>query len=312
MHRLFRCTRLVACVVVALLFMSVGCTPSDAQQSSDDALSTERIVENLKLEIPQLRAANPTLRDVRASTVKGFKRATLQVGQRQLPVLISSDGTQLLLLASEPLDVSRTIQEIDAQQSAQKAERMKRLANVMAGMPARGPSDAPVTVVEFSEFQCPYCQRAQSSIDRLLKAYPDKVRLVYLHFPLPMHGWAEPAAIASQCAARQSEAAFWTLHDALFTHQGSITKQNLTEKAATYLQGTSIDMQQWRTCATDPSSAAHKEAQRTVRATHSTGRALGVQGTPAFFINGTMVEGAQPFSVLKQHVEEALKESSDS
>jgi protein-disulfide isomerase len=138
-----------------------------------------------------------------------------------------------------------------------------------------------------------------------MEKYPDRIRLVFAHYPLPMHKWARPAAIAAQCAARQSQSAFWTLHDAYFANQGGLTTDNVLAKSAEYLAETDVAMDQWRTCAQDTTSSAHEEAATAVDRTTQIGKELGVTGTPAFFLNGKMIEGAQPLEVFEQHLQTA-------
>ena len=117
------------------------------------------------------------------------------------------------------------------------------------GQPVRGPKDAKVTIVEFSDFQCPYCARAhQTMSEQVMKEYDGKVKLVYKNFPLGFHKWAEPAAIGGACACEQDPAAFWKLYDYFFTNQQQVTPENVKEKAHEALKGTKVDMAKWNDC----------------------------------------------------------------
>src|SRR5262249_53017256 len=100
---------------------------------------------------------------------------------------------------------------------------------VAATGPARGPDGAKVTIVEFSDFQCPYCARGRKVVDEVLKSYPKDVRVVFRDFPLPMHDNAQKAAEAGQCAAEQGK--FWELHDWMFDHQDKLSVAELTAAA---------------------------------------------------------------------------------
>lgn len=293
---------------VVLIVLLTGTGPLACAQPARDAdPASERIIENLKLQLPQLRQAQTiTLGPLSASDVPGFRQATLTInGRNRVPVLVRDDGQQTLLLAAPPVDTRRSLAEVRDQLEAETAERRATLAEASDGMPTRGPADAPVTMVTFSDFQCPYCARSTSLVEEVLDRYGDRVRFVYLHFPLPNHGWAKPAAIAAQCAARQDEAAFWTLYDAYFTHQGKITEANMIDETAGFLAETDVDLTAWRTCATDDASEAHQAARQRVEASIATGEALGVRGTPTFFIDGEMMRGPRSVETFGARIEAA-------
>lgn len=301
---------------LTFLILSAGllfsaCQPSGAQESAssgsaDGDLTPERIVENIKLEVPQLRQARSLeLDSLSSSTVEGFQRGTLTInGRQQAPILVRDDGRQVLLLAVDPVDTGRTMEEIQAARDEESTARREALAEATEGMPARGPADAPVTVVEFSDFQCPYCAQATSLLDAVMERHDD-VRFVFLHYPLPMHEWARPAAIAAQCAAQQSDDAFWTLHDAYFNNQQSLSLDNVVERSETYLADADIDLDTWRTCATDDASDAHQQAAAAVQASMEAGQAVGVSGTPAFYVNGDAMDGPRSVDAFSQKIEAA-------
>ena len=300
----FRRQGMAALVVVALL-VAGGIAPAVAQ---DDGLDTERIIQNLKMEIPQLRQTGQiSMSSFSDSDVSGFQQATLTVNGRQIPLLVTEDGEQALLLAGPPLDVSRSVEEVEKTLANAASERSETLKQATSGMPVRGPADAPVTLVEFSDFQCPYCARASSLVDQLMERFPETLNVIYVHYPLPMHEWARPAAIASQCAAQQDDEAFWTLHDAYFDNQGLLTADNVMEQSETYLADASIDITAWKTCATDESSDAHKEAAQTVSANMQAGESVNVTGTPSFFINGEQVQGARSVDAFARRIEQAAQ-----
>jgi len=295
----------MAALVLISLFLAGGTGSAVAQ---DDGLDTERIIQNLKTEIPQLRQTGQiSISSFSESDVNGFHQATLTVNGRQIPLLVTEDGEQALLLAGPPLDVSRTLEEVEKTLADEASQRSETLKQATAGMPVRGPADAPVTLVEFSDFQCPYCARASSLVDQLMERFPETLNVIYVHYPLPMHEWARPAAIASQCAAQQDDEAFWTLHDAYFDNQSSLAADNVMEESETYLAGASIDIAAWKTCATDESSDAHKEAAQTVTSNMEAGEAVDVTGTPSFFINGEQVQGARSADAFARRIEKAAQ-----
>lgn len=164
------------------------------------------------------------------------------------------------------------------------------------GFPARGPTDAPVTIVEFSDFQCPYCARLASVLDEVMRQYGESLRVVYRHFPLTgIHAHAWKAAEASLCAHDQGR--FWELHDLIFAEQDAMTVADLKEKAARL----EMDAEAFNECL---DSARHYDA---VLADLYDGEALGVSGTPAMFVNGRFVDGAVPFATLAEIIEDELR-----
>ena len=284
--------------------------PADSLAGGDDRAT--RIAKNLALEVPALREASVEVTDLAPSEVSGLDRGTFTTGGQSYPFLVTEDDTRLFILAADPVDVSRTADEVaaalaeEAEETAQAAaEHAAALATATQGFPTRGPSDAPVTVVEFSDFQCPYCRRAAGTVEQLLDRYPEEVQLIYAHFPLGNHAWARPAAIAATCAAKQDEAAFWALHDFYFQEQQALTVDNVVERSREALAGTAADREQWATCAADTASAAHAEAAQSVEASVALGEQHGVRGTPAFFVNGQFLSGAQPLEAFVEAVEAA-------
>ncbi len=166
---------------------------------------------------------------------------------------------------------------------------------VEAKGPARGPDAAKVTVVEFSDFQCPFCGREAPVIEKLMKEYDGKVKLVFRHFPLDFHPFAEKAAEAGACAADQGK--FWQLHDKMFGNQQKLAVEDL--KA--YAKESGLDTAKFEKCL---DSGQNKDL---VAADQKAGSDAGVNGTPAFFINGIFINGAQPYEQLKDAVDRELK-----
>jgi len=162
----------------------------------------------------------------------------------------------------------------------------------------QGPANAPIELIEFSDFQCPYCLRAHPILKQVLSTYGDKIRFVYRNYPLPNHPNARPAAEAAQCAAEQSK--FWAYHDRLFADQGKLSNDDLKRTAAEL----GMDAGKFNACFDSHKYQARVEAD--VRA----GNEAGVSGTPSFFINGRMLTGAQPFEAFKRTIDEELERKS--
>jgi protein-disulfide isomerase len=164
-----------------------------------------------------------------------------------------------------------------------------------AGAPAKGPKNAPVTIIEFSDFQCPFCARVEPALQEMLKTYGDKVRLVYRQFPLGFHANAQKAGEASLCANDQGK--FWEMHDAIFADQHALGVDKLKATAARL----GLNTDQFDKCL--DSGKYKAQVQKDV----ADGVAAGVQGTPTLFINGRVISGAVPFSEIKRVIDDELK-----
>jgi|DewCreStandDraft_2_1066082.scaffolds.fasta_scaffold33849_1 protein-disulfide isomerase len=166
------------------------------------------------------------------------------------------------------------------------------------GRPARGPASAPVTIIEFSDYECPFCKRASSTVAEVLRHYGDKVRFVHRDFPLNFHQHARLAAEAAACAHAQGK--FWEYHDRLWKAE-DLSESGLKSLA----KETGLDATKFDECLQKkPHTAA---IDRDIE----DGTAAGVNGTPAFFINGRMLSGAQPFEAFKQVIDEELKRAAE-
>ncbi len=162
------------------------------------------------------------------------------------------------------------------------------------GVPTRGPLDAPVVIVEFSDFECPFCARVAPVLDELLRAYPSKIRLVFKHSPLPSHPKAPLAHEAALAAGDQAK--FWEMHDLLFANQRRLDARDLVR----YAKQLDLDMKAFNQALRSHRYRAMVEQDLTEA------RGLGVDATPTFFINGRKVVGARPLADFKKVVETQL------
>ena len=161
------------------------------------------------------------------------------------------------------------------------------------GRPARGSASAPIKIVEFSDYECPFCKRAEPTVEKVMEVYGDKIRLVFRDYPLPFHANAKPAAMAAACAEAQGK--FWEYHDKLFT-SAKLDADTLRALAGEL----SLDQAKFDTCLAEEKYASVVEKDM------EDASAVGVRGTPAFFINGRMISGAQPFEKFKEIIDEEL------
>jgi protein-disulfide isomerase len=199
-------------------------------------------------------------------------RASLGAQSQDFKFLVSKDGQKIL--QASVFDVANNPFKADLDKLKTELE------------PSFGTPGAPVVLVEFSDFQCPYCKdEAKMLRDNLLSAYPKQVRLYFKTFPLEsLHPWAKAAAIASRCVYRQQAGAFWDYHDWVFAHQAEITPENLKDKVMEWAKGQKdLDALQLRQCM--DTKGAEAEVQKNV----DEGRALAITGTPTLFVNGRRI-----------------------
>ncbi len=257
-----------------------------AARASDDAM-TKSVIEYFRRKANIPPTMQVEVKDLKASKIKGAKTGTLSFGGRSTDFTVSDDGHYAFFGELEDLTVDPF------------AAVMKKIS--LKDVASKGPANAKVTIVEYSDFQCPYCSRGYQVMEsQVLKEYGDKVRFVYKSFPLPMHPWAEPAAIASICARQQKPESFWKLYDYYFQNQRDITPQNLKEKSLEVLKDSGVDAAKFSDC------LDNKKTVDLVKAEQTEGGSVGVNGTPAFIINGRLVSGAQPYESFKAVIDDEL------
>jgi protein-disulfide isomerase len=266
-------------------------TPPDYSQAAKTA---ERFVRVLFDVPPILRVE---LTGLKLDGPPGFLRGKLEIGSanrgQSFTIHLSTDGRWLILdrlydMTKDPF-----------------AETRERIA--VDGVPSRGDPGSPVTVVEYSDFQCPFCSVAYHSIyQRLMNEYGERIRFIYKNFPLTeIHPWAQAAAIAAACAYRQGNQPFWKLHDFLFERQKEISAANLSEMVLNFARAQQWDVEKFRQC------TEKRETESSVDAEQAEGNDVGVTGTPAFLINGRLISGLGDYSRLKRLIDSQLQASNN-
>ncbi len=160
--------------------------------------------------------------------------------------------------------------------------------------PVKGPASAPITIVEFSDFQCPYCSRAEGTVKQVLEKYPGKIRFVYRDFPLGMHNQAAKASEAAQCANDQGK--FWEFHDALYSDQSKLSVPDMQATA----ERLGMDGAKFKSCLETGKFTA--EVNKDIKDATT----AGVSSTPFFFINGIAVVGAQGVDTFSEVIDKEL------
>ncbi|MBV1858433.1 MAG: thioredoxin domain-containing protein [Nannocystaceae bacterium] len=223
-----------------------------------------------------------------------IQESLASIDQKQDNTLAKIDGLE------QKLDALRAAGPGKAKPPAARAGRPdpKLTYKVAVGDAAvKGSAEALVTIVEWSDFQCPFCSKVNPTMAKIHEAYGDKVRVAFKHNPLPMHNRAMAAALAAEAAGRQGK--FWEMHDKLFANGRALTDENF-EKWASELQ---LDVAKFKTDLKD------KALETKVRKQQSQGSVLGARGTPSFFVNGRHLSGAQPFEAFKALIDTELKKA---
>lgn len=166
----------------------------------------------------------------------------------------------------------------------------------IAGSPMKGDPNAKVTIVEFSDFECPYCRVGFENVEQLLKDYPKDVRVVFKHFPLAFHQKAGPASKAAIAAGEQGK--FWEMYELLFKNQQKLGSEPWND----FAKELGLNLDKFKADMASPETAKKLEADLAL------GKSLGVEGTPGFFVNGVQVKGARPVPYFKGLIDRWLKQ----
>jgi protein-disulfide isomerase len=227
------------------------------------------------------------INDIRPSEIPGLADVSIVIttpqGANVNRLLVSSDGKHA---------ISGDLLPFGAHPYQDAREKLEKGVNG----PAKGPANAPVTIVDFSDMQCPHCKKAAPTVDSLLAQEPD-VRFVFQNFPLPMHNWAEKAAGYVDCVGRASNDAVWKFIQKTFDEQDNITEANADEKLKAIATASGVNADEIAACAIKP------ETKSRIEASIELGKSVGVNGTPTLFINGRSVSATAPAETLKKLVD---------
>lgn len=236
-----------------------------------DVISDEDVASFL-----QSKGIDPKDPKIRKEDVKNYLSYRKKFDRRQGYLAKLREGAGVKILLAEP-------------------ESPKLTVNT-DGYPSWGNPKAPVTIVEFSDFQCPFCSRAIPTLTRIKQEYgPEKVRIVFRDMPLPAHPRAVPSALAAHCANEQGK--FWEYHDVLFNNQAKLEDEDLKK----YAKDLNLDAAKFEECYTS------KRHEGILKKSSDEAQNLGIQATPSFVINGALLQGAQPFERFKEKIDRAAK-----
>ena len=229
---------------------------------------------------------------IKPSQVEGLAEVTVQISGPQ------GQGGQKFLVAQ---DRKHAVVGDIIPFGKHPFEDARRVLEKKATGPARGPADAPVTIVEFSDLQCPHCKEANPTIERLLNENQN-VHFVFQNFPLPMHNWAQKGAAYADCVGGTSNDAFWKFIHGVYEAQAEITAENADQKLSELADKAGVKGSDIAACAAKP------ETQSRVEASVNLGQSVDVNSTPTLFVNGRPVGVASNnYDVLKQLVDFSAK-----
>lgn len=283
MRTLARSTTILAALLIALT--------ARAQQpgSSATAVSTQA-QKNIEAYLRNLYAFGPDVKllvgPLKESPVEGILETNIDVtigeNKENAKFYVSKDGR--FLFRGELSDMSKD----------PLAENLAQIR--MTDAPELGDPKAPVTIVEYSDFECPVCRNLHDALRNILPNYGAKVRVIFKDFPLEqLHPWARTAAIAGRCAYQQKPEAFWKVYDLIYDNQEIISPANAWGKMTDYAGQAGLDVEAFKTCMASP------EAGAAVSASHANGEKLEVNSTPTVFVNGRRMVGADA-NLLQQYI----------
>lgn len=202
------------------------------------------------------------------------------------------DGQRQIL--AKLADLEKKVEQAPRPAAAVAPDPNKVYSLPVGSSPSKGPANAPVTIVEFADFQCPFCAKVPGLIDEVLKAYPNDAKFVYKQFPLPMHNNAMNASRAALAANKQGK--YWPMYEKLFANQRTLDMESLKK----YAQEVGLDVPQFEKDMTSP------EIQKQIDEDMSLARTAQVNGTPTLFVNGKRLND-RSVDGFKKMIDEALK-----
>jgi protein-disulfide isomerase len=296
-----RLTLLLTCCILVPRTPAQQTTPPSPASNPAPAAPTQT-QKNIEKYLRHLYAFGPdvqlTVGPLTATAVEGLVETTINVvigeNKQEAKFYVSKDGRYLFRgdlsdMTKDPL--AQNLSQIQVNDA-----------------PSLGDPQAPVTLVEYSDFECPVCRNLHDVLRGMLPSYAGKVRVVFKDFPIEqLHPWARTAAIASRCAYQQDSKAFWKMYDLIYDNQEVISAENAWAKMMDYAGQSGVNVDSFKSCMASPESGAAVDASR------ANGQKLEVSSTPTVFVNGRRMVGADPH-LLEQYInyELALKKSQKS
>jgi len=287
--------------LVSTLLCTLGCSAQSSKPADDTAAVNRRIEQKVRSTFSLPPSLGVSVGKREASEIPGYDK---------VPVTLSRDGRA----STHDFLVSRDNKTLIEWQKLDISKDPMEAINT-SGRPERGKKDAKVVIVNYDDFQCPFCSKMhQTLFPELMKTYGNQIKIVYKDYPLTtIHPWAMHAAVDANCLASQNNDAFWEFADYAHANQKAINgeKRDIKEEYAALDQITQdlgkkhgVDMAQLTAC-------VKKQDEAQVRASMAEGDKLGVDATPTMFVNGEQLSGAVPDTVLRDVINRALKDAGE-
>lgn len=267
-------------------------SPAEAEKNAADKASNTVSSKSIKealvkfKDLPELQKMSPDEREKQVSAY--LKRMAVQDAMGQILEKAQKNG-DLVVIYQKPVEpvYDVPVSDSDVVKFGPNPDDIKPIG-------CKG-DDCPITVVEYSEFECPYCERVLPDVKKVLTEYKGKIRWIVRDYPLPFHPRAKPAAVAAKCAAQQGK--YWNMYDLLFANQQKLKDEDFLDHA----KSIGLNLDQFKKCVNNPEPMLAK-----IEANSESGSKLGVNGTPAFFINGARLSGALPYNEFKRIIDGQL------
>ena len=281
-------------VLAGALFAPAGAT----QQTSGGTAAPLQAQKNIEAYLRNLYALGPEVKlrvgPLKESPVAGMLETNIELTKGEekenVKFYVSKDGR--FLFHGELSDMTKD----------PLAENLAQIR--MTDAPALGDPKAPVTIVEYSDFECPVCRKLHDTLRSILPNYAGKLRVIFKDFPFEqLHPWARTAAIAGRCAYQQKPEAFWKVYDLIYDNQEILSAANAWTKMTDYAGEAGLDAEAFKSC------MASQEAAAAVNASHANGEKLEVNSTPTVFVNGRRMVGADA-NLLQQYINYELAKAS--
>lgn len=287
----------------SILFVVAVCLACSAQSSQNSADLNQRIERKVRATMQLPAQVNVAVGQRQPSNFAGYDalKVTLSMGERKqtLDCLISKDNKELVRL--QKMDLSKD----------PYAEVMKKID--ISGRPFRGGKDAKVVIVNYDDFQCPFCAQMHKTLSHeIAPAYGDRIKIVYKDFPLyEIHPWANRAAIDSGCLAQQNADAYWAFADYVHQNGAAIGSRGtpLPDELAHVDNAAKEQGKNFNVDAAKLDACLKAQNEDRVRASVTEANQLGVEATPTIIINGEKIDGAMPADGLKALIDQALKDT---
>lgn len=266
-----------------ILFLQMGTLNSPIHA---ETISDTQLIEHIRSALSIPLNWNIQIMDNNPSELQGINRITLQFSMnnqiQKQELYISSDRKHYIIGNIYHSDIN-----LDA---------MRMSLIDIKNSPMKGTIDAPITLVEFTDLQCPSCKKTHSMIEqeKIIEEYQGKVKFVFKNFPLPNHSWSTPAAIACMCAYDQNKNAFWSMSNNIFEQQPSITLENLNEKILDAAEKSNLNIKKFKDC------YDQKKLLPKIQQDMKEGDAIGIRVTPTLMVNGRLFQGPPDAAQLKE------------